>query len=216
MTILLLQEKPMPNIDHSAINAVMQAITSASVTLNPNKCTFGATDIELWGLRIGSAGVRPDPAKVEVLKHITPPRSKEDMISILCMMQSNADFIPNFAQQAAKLRELTKKNSRFTWTKEHHAAYEALIKRFTSNILLVFFDMRKQTFIFTDASHIAGLGALLAQGDTPESARPIAIASTTTSIAEQRYLQLDLEALGIDFVYDGFVTASLVLLPKSR
>ncbi|CAB4029394.1 Hypothetical predicted protein, partial [Paramuricea clavata] len=116
---------------HSAITAVMQAITNAGITLNPSKCTFGATEIEFWGLRIGSARVRPDPGKVEALKHITPPRSKEELISFLCMMQSNADFIPNFAQHAAKLRELTKKNSRFTWTKEHHAAYEALIERFT-------------------------------------------------------------------------------------
>ncbi|CAB4033920.1 Hypothetical predicted protein [Paramuricea clavata] len=146
---------------HSAITAVMQAITNAGITLNPSKCTFGATEIEFWGLRIGSAGVRPDPAKVEALKHITPPRSKEQLISFLCMMQSNADFIPNFAQHAAKLRELTKKNSRFTWTKEHHAAYEALIERFTVNTLLEYFDMSKPTFIFTDA-HTTGLGAMLA------------------------------------------------------
>jgi hypothetical protein len=94
---------------HSAITAVMQAITNAGITLNPSKCTFGATEIEFWGLRIGSAGVRPDPAKVEALKHITPPRSKEELISFLCMMQSNADFIPNFEQHAAKLRELPRK-----------------------------------------------------------------------------------------------------------
>lgn len=119
------------------------------------------------------------------------------------MMQSNADFIPNFAQHAAKLRELTKKNSRFTWAKGHQSAYEALIERFTSNALLEFFDMSKQTFIFTDA-HITGLGAMLEQGDTLENARLIAIASRTTSKAEQRYPQFDLEALGIDFALRRF------------
>ncbi len=126
---------------HSAIKAVMQVITDAGITLNPNKCTFGTSEIEFWGLRIGSAGVRPDPAKLEALNHITPPRSKEELVSFLCMMQSNADFIPNFSRHAAKLRELTQKNSRFTWTKEHHAAYEALIERFKANTLLKYFDM---------------------------------------------------------------------------
>ncbi|CAB4037289.1 Hypothetical predicted protein [Paramuricea clavata] len=186
--------------EHHSI--VMQAITNAGITLNPSMCTFGATEIEIWGLRIGSAGVRPDPAKlVEALKHITPPRSKEH--SFFCMMQSNADFIPNFAQHAAKLRELTKKNSRFTWTKEHHAAYEPLIERFTVNTLLEYFDMSKPTFIFTNA-HTIGLGAMLAQGDTPESARPIGIASRTTNKAKQRYPQIDLEALGNDFALRRF------------
>ncbi len=188
---------------HSAIKAVMQVITDAGITLNPNKCTFGTSEIEFWGLRIGSAGVRPDPAKVEALNHITPPRSKEELVSFLCMMQSNADFIPNFSRHAAKLRELTQKNSRFTWTKEHHAAYEALIERFKANTLLKYFDMSKQSFIFTDA-HNTGLGAMLAQGPTLESARPIAIASRTTTKAEQRYPQIDLEALGIDFALRRF------------
>lgn len=186
-----------------AIAAVMQAIATAGITLNPSKCTFGSSEIEFWGLRIGSTGVRPDPAKVEALSHITPPRSKVELISFLCMMQSNADFIPNFAQHAAKLRELTKKNSRFTWTKEHHAAYEALIDRFKENTLLNYFDMAKQTFIVTDA-HNTGLGAMLAQGETIENARPIAIASRTTNKAEQRYPQIDLEALGIDFALRRF------------
>jgi hypothetical protein len=40
---------------------------------------------------------------------------------------------------------------------------------------------------------------MLAQGETIDSAKPIAIASRTTSKAEQRYPQIDLEVLGIDF-----------------
>ena len=135
-------------------------------------------------MRIGSTGVRPDPAKVEALNHITPPKSKEELLSFLCMMQSNADFIPNFSRHAAKLRELTKKNCRFNWTKEHNAAYEALIQKFKENTLLEYFDMSKQTFIFTDA-HNTGLGAMLAQGETVDNAKPITIASRTTSPAEQ-------------------------------
>ena len=98
------------NAEHNqAIEAVMNVISSAGITLNPDKCTFGVPKIELWGLRIGSDGVRPDPAKVEALNHITPPQSKEELTNFLCMMQSNSDFIPNFAKLAAPLRELTKK-----------------------------------------------------------------------------------------------------------
>jgi hypothetical protein len=89
----------------------MKTISSAGITLNPNKCTFGASEIEFWGLRIGSTGVRPSPVKVDALNYISPPRSKEDLVTFLCMMQSNEEFIPNFARQAAKLRELSKKST---------------------------------------------------------------------------------------------------------
>ena len=192
------------NAEHNeAIEAVMNAISNAGITLNPDKCTFGVPEIEFWGLRIGSDGVRPDPAKVEALDHMTPPQSKEELTSFLCMMQSNSDFIPNFAQLAAKLRELTKKNVRFVWNTEYQTAYEVLIARFKQNTLLQYFEMSTQTFLFTDA-HQTGLGAMLAQGDSIENARPVAIASRTTNAAEQRYPQIDLEALAIDFALRRF------------
>jgi hypothetical protein len=192
------------NAEHNeAIEAVMNAISNAGITLNPDKCTFGVPEIEFWGLRIGSDGVRPDPAKVEALDHMTPPQSKEELTSFLCMMQSNSDFIPNFTQLAAKLRELTKKNVRFVWNTEYQTAYEVLIARFKQNTLLQYFEMSTQTFLFTDA-HQTGLGAMLAQGDSIENARPVAIASRTTNAAEQRYPQIDLEALAIDFALRRF------------
>jgi hypothetical protein len=119
------------------------------------------------------------------------------------MMQSNAEFIPNFEKQAAKLRELSKKSTRFAWTGEHQAAYEALIEGFKKSTLLQYFDMGKQTFMFTDA-HKTGLGVMLAQGDSVENARPVAIASRATNDSKQRYPQIDLEALGIDFALRRF------------
>ena len=192
------------NAEHNeAIEAVMNAISNAGITLNPDKCTFGVPEIGFWGLRIGSDGVRPDPAKVEALDHMTPPQSKEELNSFLCMLQSNSDFIPNFAQLAAKLRELTKKHARFVWNTEYQTAYEVLIARFKQNTLLQYFEMSTQTFLFTDA-HQTGLGAMLAQGDSIENARSVAIASRTTNAAEQRYPQIDLEALAIDFALRRF------------
>ena len=63
--------------------------------------------------------------------------------------------------------------------------------------------MRKPIYIFTDA-HISGLGGMLAQGDSVETAKPVAVASRTTSIAEKKYSQLDLEAMSVDFCLRRF------------
>ena len=192
------------NAEHNqAIEAVMNVISRAGITLNQDKCTFGGPEIEFWGLRIGSDGVRPDPAKVEALNHITPPQSKEELTSFLCMMQSNSDFIPSFAKLAATLRKLTKKNVRFVWNKAHQTAYEVLTARFKQRTLLQYFEMDAQTFLFTDA-HKTGLGAMLAQGDSIENAKPVAIASRTTNTSEQKYPQIDLEAFAIDFALRRF------------
>ena len=97
----------------NALQLTMQAISRAGLTLNPKKCAFGKRQIEFWGMLISADGIKPDPAKVEAFEYLQPPTTKEGLISFLCMMQSNAEFIPNFAKQSAKLRELTQGNVRF-------------------------------------------------------------------------------------------------------
>ena len=47
--------------------------------------------------------------------------------------------------------------------------------------------------------HHSGLGAILAQGNSAEHTVPVAIASRATSKAEDRYPQLDLEGMAVDF-----------------
>ena len=180
------------------MDQVLEILSTSGLTLNTKKCVFGHKEIHFWGLIVSGDGVQPDPAKVEALDHITPPRNKVELMSFLCMMQSNSDFIPDFAKKAAKLRELTKKSIRFKWKKDHQECFKELIKAFKKETLLQYFDGNLQTFIFVDA-HNSGLGAILAQGHSAEDARPVAISSRTTNEAEKHYPQLDLEGTSIDF-----------------
>ena len=181
-----------------AIREVMEAIVKAGITLNPEKCLFYAKEIEFWGMIFGKDGVRPDPKKVKALENLEPPKDKSELISFICMMQSNAEFMPEFAKKASKLRELTKKDITFKWTPSHQEAFNDLLQAFKEDTQLRYFDCKKKTFIFTDA-HITGLSALLAQGDSVEEAKPVAVASRTTTSAETRYSQIDLEAMSVDF-----------------
>ena len=180
------------------VEAVMKIVSKSGLTLNSKKCIFGQHEIKFWGLVISNDGISPDPDKVAALDHLTTPNSKEELVSFLCMMQSNADFIPGFSRKAALLRELTKKDSKFQWGKKHESCFRELVRSFRKDALLRYFDGNLQTFIFVDG-HRTGLGALLAQGRTIDEARPVAVASRTTSPAEQHYPQLDLEAASLDF-----------------
>ena len=53
------------------INEVMKAVSRSGLTLNPDKCFFGLSDIRFWGMIFGKDGVKSDPEKVDTLKHIT-------------------------------------------------------------------------------------------------------------------------------------------------
>ena len=180
------------------IKLVMEAIQAAGLTLNLPKCLFGSNEIRFWGMIVGEDGVSPDPAKVEALNHVSPPRNKEELNSFLCMMQSNSDFIAEFSKKAAKLRELTKKAVKFRWEVEHQACFENLLQTFKKETLLRYFDANLQSFVFVDA-HITGFGAILAQGTSIEDAKPVAVASRCTSKSEKHYPQIDLEGMSVDY-----------------
>ena len=63
----------------------------------------------------GEEGVYRNSAKVQALDYITPPETKEELLRFLRMMNSNSDFIPNFAKESGTLREVTKKNTNLKW-----------------------------------------------------------------------------------------------------
>ena len=114
------------------------------------------------------------------------------------MVQSNKEFIPLLARKTSHLHQHTKKGKRFKWTKDCQKEFEQLRDEFSENMLMTHFDPTKNTYIQVDA-HRSGLSAILLQGETREDAKPVACASRATTPIEQRYPQLDLEALAVDF-----------------
>lgn len=184
------------------LNEVLSIIQRSGLTLNPKKCVFGVKEIEFWGLIFSVDGVKPDPKKVESLQHMETPKDKSELISFLCMMQSNSNFIPNFAKRASVLRDL-QKEKKFVWEQKHQECFQQLVEAFSKEALLHYFDTSKNTYISVDA-HRSGLGAILMQGNTIADIYPVAVASRTTSATEKRYPQIDLEALAVDFALRRF------------
>ena len=119
--------------------------------------------IKFWGFIVSPEGISPDPEKVEALKYLTTPQNKKELISFLCMMQSNADFIKGFSEKAFTLRKLTEKGKKFKWEEKHDRCFHDLIKSFREDILLRYFDPSLNSYIVVDG-HISGLGAILTQG----------------------------------------------------
>jgi hypothetical protein len=191
--------------DHNrALEAVLEALSKSGLTLNPSKCSYGVKEIKFWGMIFSADGVRPDPEKVDALDGLEPPRNKEELKSFICMMQSNSDFIKQFSQKIAPLRELLCKNARFIWTDGHNQAFREIIAAFRKDTLLRYFDLSKQTYIFVDG-HKTGLCAILAQGESIESAKPVDIKSRSTNKPESTgYPQLDLETMAVDFALRRF------------
>ena len=179
------------------LNLVCQRIEDIGMTLNPEKCIISSDKIPWWGMEISKEGISPDSKKVDALKHMTPPKSRDEVKSLYCMLQSNKDFIPSLASKTVHIRVLLKKNTKFAWTRKCQAEFDKIKEEFSKEILLRHFNPRLKTEIQVDA-HQSGLSALLVQ-ESKEGKRIVGVASRATTPVEARYPQIDLEALAVDF-----------------
>ena len=107
-------------------------------------------------------------------------------------------YIQDYATLTEPLPALTKKHATWTWTDEHRQAITKLKRRLTASPVMSYFDPRKSTELIVDASPV-GLAAILAQSDAKGEgpSRVIAYASKALTEVEQRYSQIEREALAI-------------------
>lgn len=62
-----------------------------------SKCTFAAPKVNYLGHVISAEGVSQDPAKVEAVENLSPPKSVKDVRSFLGLAGYYRRFVPSFA-----------------------------------------------------------------------------------------------------------------------
>ena len=188
---------------NKALYEVCDRLSKAGMTLNEDKCIICKDSIPWWGMIISKEGTSPDPSKVQDIKNLTPPTTKDEVKSFFCFIQSNKEFITRIASKTVNMRKLLKKHAHFKWTSDCQREFDTLKQELRDDILMQHFDPSLNTYIYVDA-HKTGLSAVLKQGADEENSKPVAIVSRATTDTETRYPQLDLEALAIDFALRRF------------
>ena len=125
------------------------------------KCSFFMSTVTFLGHRVSAAGVQPDPAKIDALKDWPLPlRTRKDVQSFLGLASYYRRFIPGFAQIAAPLTDLLKKQNKVVWTEAEQMAAQTLISHLVTSPVLALPDFSKPFLLTTDASDKA-VGVLL-------------------------------------------------------
>ena len=123
--------------------------------------------------------------------------TKSSLRSFLGMATYCSKFIANFSDITQPLRELTRKDAKFHWTKDHERAFNAVKATLTSDAVMSYFDPLKETELTTDASPFE-LSDILAQHTPGQTDRKIvAYISRSLSDVERRYSQTEKEALAV-------------------
>ncbi|KAI4901393.1 hypothetical protein NFI96_008728 [Prochilodus magdalenae] len=185
------------------LEAVLGKIRAAGLTANPGKCHLAKGMVSYLGYVLGGGAIRPQVDKVQAVQECPIPTTKRRVRSFLGLVGWYRRFIPNFADRAAPLTNLTKKDQpqRVKWTEECNSAFNDLKDCLCSDPVLGSPDFGKPFVVQTDASG-NGLGAVLLQG-VENSRRPILYISRKLFPREKNYSTVEKEALAVKWALDS-------------
>lgn len=176
---------------------VLQQLQKAGITLNVKKCVFAQDRVKFLGQVVDHEGVRPDPEKVSAILNLKTPTCVGDIRRLLGMTNQLSKFSPRLANMTKPLRD---KDSQWCWEEPQRRAFEDIRKEISQSPVLALFDPSRPTTVSADASSF-GLRAVLLQ---EQEMRPVAYASRSMTPTEQRYTQIEKEALAIAWACDRF------------
>jgi transposase InsO family protein len=187
--ILIFSDTPQEHLDH--LRRVLERLRQHQLYAQMPKCEFGLSELKFLGHIIGEFGVKPDPAKVEVVAQWPEPSNAAELRSFLGLAQYFRKFMQGYAQTVCCLYDLLKKNAAFNFTEKHRQAFEQVKYSLANAPVLKAPDFSRPFEIWTDAS-THGIGAVLMQED-----RPVAFESRKLSSAEYNYTTTDQELLAV-------------------
>ena len=153
----ILLHAPTQELHDARLKQLLQRLKDKGLTLSKEKCEFGKTHLEFFGLIFSERGVSPDPKKVQALHDAPPPQSASEIKSLIGMAQFSARFIPDMSTITEPLRRLTIAGTPFVWTQEQEDALQELKDALSSDTTMAYFDTNKDTELWVDASPV-GLG----------------------------------------------------------
>ena len=183
--------------DHlTHLRVVIRKLVEAGLKLKPSKCHFARRELEYLGHVVGRGGLRTNPRLVEAVKKFPTPSNLREVRQFLGLASYYRRFVHNFARIATPLHQLTRKDSKWSWSPECEVAFWQLKELLTTTPLLAYPNLNQDYILETDAS-VQGLGAVLSQEQPDRKVHPVAYASRALSPSERNYGMTELETLAV-------------------
>ena len=188
---------------HSRTVLVLTKLSEYNVKINSCKSQWFVNQVEHLGWHLSKDGRKPSSEKISAVSKAMVPKTKKQIDSFLGLFTYYHQFLPNFSAVSKPLRDL---NDPIVWTDKCQSAYDSCKKLFVSSGVLIHYNPKLQIIVACDASPY-GLGAILSHkfelnGVVVE--RPVIFASCSLTDCQQRYAQIDREALAIMFAISRF------------
>ena len=185
------------------LHKVLSRLRQYGLRLKKSKCKFFQKELEFLGHIISSEGIKPTEERVRSIQDAPRPVNKQELQSFLGLITYNSKFLPSLSHVLQPLNLLLRKNQEWVWKSAQQNAFTKAKQLLCKPCTLTHYDVKKPIKVYCDASP-KGLGACLVHLMTDGSEQPVAYASTSLQSSEQKYAQIEHEALGIIFAVRRF------------
>jgi len=141
---------------------VLGRLRTAGLKLKPEKCSLIQRSVSFLGHVVSGDGIATDPQKVKIVTDWPVPNSVKEVRSFLALAGYYRRFVKGYANIAAPLHALTKKNQSFVWNEKTQKAFESLKEALTTPPILAMSEDNGEFVLDTDASDQT-IGAVLSQ-----------------------------------------------------
>ena len=193
----ILVASPSLSVHHDHLRALFIRLQEHNITVNPDKCVFGVTEVEFLGHRVTQEGISPLPERVDAIRQFPMPKSVPDIRRFNGMVNFYRRFIPNCADLLQPLTDCLRGRAtgRVELNADAEAAFNAAKEALANAVNLQHFDSNASLSLAVDASDVA-LGAVLQQR-TSHDWLPLAFFSQRLSPTESQYSTFGRELLAV-------------------
>ena len=178
------------------LSHVLEQLQDKGFRLRKDKCHFLQSSVEYLGHAIDTDGLHTTPTKQQAIAEARAPTNISELRSFLGLVNYYGHFLPNVSTMLHPLNRLLRKGAAWVWSKKCEEAFQAIKGMLSSDQVLAHYDPTLPLSLAADASAY-GVGAVISQRYADGGERPIAYASRTLMPAEQKYAQVEKEALAL-------------------
>jgi hypothetical protein len=99
-----------------ALQQLFLRMRKLNIKCRKEKCIFMVDSIRTMGFVVQHGVIKPDPQKLDMLKKMPEPSTKQQLKAYLGLLQFYRDMLPHLAHTAFQLYAATSENYVFQWT----------------------------------------------------------------------------------------------------